>query len=250
MLISEVAALIGRGGADDRDVRNNGAEIEPFLAVELLHRDDRLAGRRIHGAALVTGVGKCVETDFGQHAGSLGGRLAMHVEQDAGRHVIGGDRIVADHLPDPRRLGGGGAGRIGAAQGALQQARLRQMIDALDAIHVAGGYRVQRGDVARMTFGVEALADRGKHGVWAAEAARRRHRDDHAVLDQAGGIGRRDELAQARLSSCGSIITTLPVFEDCNAASADASDQMPSSPVAQGWPSPRIAAWNWRSERV
>jgi hypothetical protein len=46
-----------------------------------------------------------VEADLGQHARALGGRLAVHVEQDAGRNVVGGELVVADHLPDLRRLG-------------------------------------------------------------------------------------------------------------------------------------------------
>jgi len=50
--------------------------------------------------------------------------------------------------------------------------------------------------------------------------------------------------------SFGSTATDLPDLADCNAASADVSDQTPSSPVADGWPSPWIAAWNWRRERV
>ena len=53
-----------------------------------------------------------------------------------------------------------------------QQARLGEMVDALDAAHVAGGDRMQRGEVARMAVGVEALADRRQHGVGTAEAAR------------------------------------------------------------------------------
>ena len=105
MLIGQVAALVGRGGADDRDMRRDGRKIEPLLAVELLDAHDRIAGGRVHRAALMARVGEGVEADLGQHARPLGGRLAMHVEQDAGRDIVGGDRIVADHLPDLRRLG-------------------------------------------------------------------------------------------------------------------------------------------------
>ena len=36
---------------------------------------------------------------------SLGCGLAMHVKQYAGRHVVSGDRVARDHLPDLRRLG-------------------------------------------------------------------------------------------------------------------------------------------------
>ena len=37
---------------------------------------------------------------------------------------------------------------------------LRDVVDALDAVHVAGGDRVERGQVARMARRGEALADR------------------------------------------------------------------------------------------
>ena len=58
VLVGEVAALVRRGGADDRDLRRDGSEIEPVLAVELLDlrtigslaarswRSPRGAGRR------------------------------------------------------------------------------------------------------------------------------------------------------------------------------------------------------------
>jgi hypothetical protein len=46
------------------------------------------------------------------------------------------------------------------------------VIDALDAPHVAGRDRMQRGEVAWMALGIEAFANGGQNGVRAAEAAR------------------------------------------------------------------------------
>ena len=106
VLVGEVAALVGGRRADDRNVRHDRAEIEPFVAVELLDRHDGVASRRVHGAALMPGIGESVEPNLGRHAGAFRGRLAVHIEQDAGGHVVGGDRIVADHLPDLGRLRG------------------------------------------------------------------------------------------------------------------------------------------------
>ena len=51
------------------------------------------------------GIDEGVEADLGQHARALGRGLAVHVEQDAGGDVVGGDLVVGDHLPDRRRLG-------------------------------------------------------------------------------------------------------------------------------------------------
>ena len=162
---------------------------EPVVAGEADARDDRLGARLgVHRAALVGGIDERVHADLRQHARPLRRRLAMHVEQDAGRDVVGGDRVVADHLPDERRLGGGRAGGIGAGEHAGEAAGLGEMVDALDAPHVAGGDRVQRGEVARMALGVEPRADRREHRVGAAERRGRRHRDDRAVGDQAGRL--------------------------------------------------------------
>ena len=46
------------------------------------------------------GSAKVSRPDLGQHAGPLGGGLAMHVEEDARGHVIGRDLVALDHLPD------------------------------------------------------------------------------------------------------------------------------------------------------
>jgi hypothetical protein len=56
VLIGQVAALVRRGGADDRDIRRDGRKIQPLLALELLDTDNRLArGAVVHGAALLRG---------------------------------------------------------------------------------------------------------------------------------------------------------------------------------------------------
>ena len=44
------------------------------------------------------------------------------------------------------------------------------VVDTLDAAHVAGGDRVQRRQIARMALAIEALADRLQHQIRAAEA--------------------------------------------------------------------------------
>ena len=197
VLIGQVAAFVGAGGADDGDLRRDRREIKPFLAVELFDAHDRVGRRRIHGAALLARIDERVEADLGQHARPLGGGFAVHVEQDAGRDVVGGDRVLADHLPDSRRLGRGGAGGVGAAKRLLQQAGLGQMVDALDAPHVAGGDGVQRGQVARMTLRLEARADGGEHRVRTAEAGGGGDGDDGAVGDEVCCFSGGDKLGHA-----------------------------------------------------
>ena len=96
----------------------------------------------------------------------------------------------------------------------------------------------------------EALADRGQHRVGAAEAAGRADGDDGAVGDQRRRIGRGEDCdAGHRLSLPVSTGTARPLAAASRTASAVASDQTPSSPVAAGWPSPRTAAWNRRTAR-
>ncbi len=112
MLVGEIAALVGGGGADDRDLaaRWPGRRATPRPSNAIL-RTMRRAGRGVHGAALAGGIDEGVEADLGQHARPLRRGLAMHVEQDAGGHVVGGDAVLGDHPPDLRRLGGGRAAR-------------------------------------------------------------------------------------------------------------------------------------------
>ena len=158
MFVGEVSALVGGGRADDGDLRRNGRKEQPVLAGKRDPADNRL-GRRlcVHCAAFARGIDERVHPDLGQHARPLGRRLAVHVEENARRDVIGRDRVAADHFPDRRRLGGGWTGRIGARQNARQTAGLGEMIDALHPPHVAGRDRMKGRDVARAPFGVEPL---------------------------------------------------------------------------------------------
>ena len=190
VLVGKVSPLVGRRCADDRDLRRDRREEQPFLAGEIDALDDRI-GRRlcIHRAAFVDWIDERVHTDFGQHARPLGRGLAMDVEQDAGRHVVGRDRVAGDHLPDLRRLGRRRARRIGPGENAREAPGLGEVIDALDAPHVAGGDRMQGGDVARMPLGVEARADRRQRRIGTAEPGRGRDRDDRAVGNETGGVG-------------------------------------------------------------
>ena len=105
MLIGEVAALVGRGGADDGDVGNDGRKEQPVVAGKIHAAHDRGGTRLcIHRASLMVGVDKRIHADFGQYARPLRRRLAMDVEQNARGYVVARDRVVADHFPDRRRL--------------------------------------------------------------------------------------------------------------------------------------------------
>ena len=60
---------------------------------------------------------------------------------------------------------------------------LGDVVDALDPVHVAGGDRMERGQVARVALCVEARADRGQHPVRAAEPGGGGDRDHGPVRD-------------------------------------------------------------------
>ena len=101
MFIGQVATFVCRGGANDGNVRNDVREVQPGLAIEFLPRHNRFFGSdRIHCAALADWVDKRVETDLGQHARPVRCRVPVHVEQDAGWHVIGSHPVLDEHLPD------------------------------------------------------------------------------------------------------------------------------------------------------
>ena len=169
VLERQVSALVGRGGADDGDVRGDRREEQPVLALEGDRLDDRVGrGAGVHRAALPGGIDEGVEPDLGHHARPVGGALAQEIEDDPARHVVGGDLVVPQHLPDLRRLHRGRAGRIGATDDAVDQARLGEVVDTLGAEHVAGGDRVDGGDVAGMTSCREAPTDRGEDRIGAA----------------------------------------------------------------------------------
>jgi hypothetical protein len=50
-----------------------------------------------------------------------------------------------------------------------KQAILRDVVDALDAVHVARGDRMDRGQVARVPLGLEPRAERCEHHIRAAQ---------------------------------------------------------------------------------
>ena len=185
---------------------------------------------------------------------STPGRLAaasrVQVEQDAGGHVVGGDPVVGDHLPDRRRRHRGRAARVGAGQHPGEQALLRQVVDALDAVHVAGGDRVDGGEVAGVAGAGEALADGGEHRVGAAEAARGADGDVAPSGISAAASAAERTLARAMGSASHRDLDRAAARRGVAHRQAVARDQRPSSPVAAGSPSPRTAAWNRRTRPV
>ena len=244
VLVGEVAAFVGGGRADDGDVGHDGREVQPVLPVEALLAHHRVpGGGGVHGTALLVGVDEGAHAHLRQHAGAARGRVAVHVEQDAARDVVGLDLVVDDHLPDGRHGQRRRAARVRAGEHARQQARLRDVIDALDAVHVAGGDRMQHGQPPRLAFVIEALAERPQHLVGTAEPARRADGHDVVRADERGRLRRRDDLPHAapRRSTCGTR-TREPVRHASATAMAAARERTPSSPVAAGLPAPRSAA--------
>ena len=236
VLAREVAALVGRGGADDRHLRHDGRKVEPCVAIELHLAHDRLAGGRIHCAALAVRIDERIEGGRGENAGAFGPGAPMHVKKDTRRNVVCGDGIVPDHCPDRRRRSRRRAGRIGSGQCFFEQSRLRKVVDAIDAVHVSGGDGVERGETLGMAGLAKPPADRSEYRIGTAEAARRGNSDDGIVGYQAGGIAGGDDLHHGDRQTPGSILTARPVFADSSTARAPASDHTPSAPVATGSP--------------
>ena len=143
MLIGQVPPLIRGRCADNRNIRDDGREKQPVLVLEIDFPDNRLFRReRIHRATAACRIGERIKAHFGDHAGPFRSRLPLHIEHDPRRHIIGGNVIARDHLPDLRRLPRGGAGGIGARNNLLDAARFGEMINAGNAVHVACGNRV------------------------------------------------------------------------------------------------------------
>ena len=189
MLVGKISSFVSRRCANDRYLRSDGREEQPVIAGEGDALHDRLRRRScVHGAAFVDRIDERIHSHFGQHAWPLRRRLAMDVKQDSGRHVVSRDRVAGDHLPDCRRLGRRRARRIGTGQNAGEASRLREVVDALDAPHVARRDRMKGRHVPRMTFGLEPFSDRSQHGVGATERRRRGDGDDRAVGNEAGGV--------------------------------------------------------------
>jgi len=190
LLVSQVAAFVGGGRPDNGDLGHDGLEIEPVLAVKIHVANNRRRRRVIHGAALAVRINEGIQPHLGQNAGAFGRSFPVHVKEDARGHIVGGDRVVGDHLTDQWRGGGGRTRGVGAAQGALQQPLPGDVIDALDAPHIPRRNGVQRGEVLWMTGRLEMLADGGQHRVGAAQAAGGRDGDNGLIGDESGCSGR------------------------------------------------------------
>jgi hypothetical protein len=64
------------------------------------------------------------------------------------------------------------------------------VVDAVDAVHVAGGDRVEEGQVAALAGRRVALAESAQDGIGAAEPARRADRHGRPRRDAPDGLGR------------------------------------------------------------
>ena len=195
MLHGDIAALVGRGAADDRDLGRQVREMQPGVLGEIddMHDLATAPGRRVHFAAVEARIDERVQPDLGQYSGTLGGGIARHVVEHAGGQVIGGDLVAADHLPDRRRRQRRGAARERAGDDRVDQAGPGQMIDALHAIHVAGRDRREDREAARLLFRAITLADRLQHEVRAIQPGRRADRHHRIVGNELGRIGRGDD---------------------------------------------------------
>src|SRR5262249_58740397 len=88
----------------------------------------------------------------------------------------------------------GRAAGIGAGDDALEETCAGEVVDTGDPVHVAGGDRVDRRQVARFAGGGEAVADRLEHRVWAAETAGGADGQGGAAGDERSGVLEGDDL--------------------------------------------------------
>ena len=135
-----------------------------------------------------------VHADFGQHAGLAGGRVGVHVEEDAAGEVVGLDLVGVDHLPDLRRRHRGRTARIRAGDHPLDQPRLGDMVDARRS-HTC---RRRRWDGSSSAdCGAPSAANRSPIARSIASgqprSAGRADRDGRAVGDQPGSLSQRDD---------------------------------------------------------
>ena len=75
---------------------------------------------------------------------------------------------------------------------------LRQIFHALHAIHVAGGNRVKRCNIARMPFRAKPLSQRFENKVGAAQSRRRGYGDDRIVRNAGNRCGSGNELGHQK----------------------------------------------------
>ena len=95
----------------------------------------------------------------------------MQLEQDARRDVVGLDGAVLDQRDDLGWRRRRWPARIGAGDDPLDLPRVGEVIDPVDAVHVAGGDGVEERQVAALAVGGEPGPEGREHGVRAAEAA-------------------------------------------------------------------------------
>lgn len=170
VFIGQVAMFIGGRRPDDGHVGDDIGEMQPGLAIEFASENNGFGGTLVvHRAAFADRVDEGFKAHLRQHTRTPRARVAVHVEHDPRGHVIGGDPVFDDHAPDLRHRQRGRPRRIGPGDDLRQQPVLGQMVDPLDAIHVARRDRMQRGQVARVAFGIETGADGGQHRIRAAQ---------------------------------------------------------------------------------
>ena len=101
VFISQIAAFVRRGGAQDADIRHDIGEMQPCLTTKFraLHNRRRSAAR-VHRTAFADRVNKGIKPNLGHHARLSRRHIAVHIKHDAGRHIIGGNTVFHDHPPD------------------------------------------------------------------------------------------------------------------------------------------------------
>ena len=152
VLHGDVAVLVGRGAAHQRDVDMERLEEQIVLVADLDELDEIFGGAFALLAAAVARIDEGIEPDMGDETGAARGHFAGQLREAPLRQRVGLDLVGRRHALDRRRID------QRAADHALEQAGMRQMPDAA-AGAVAEADRMHGGEIARLALAEKAFGD-------------------------------------------------------------------------------------------
>jgi hypothetical protein len=129
----DIAIAIRGSAANERHIDAERFVQQPFLAVDDDDLDQLLPGRLVQPPAVLTGVDKGAEADFGEHATAFAGNFPVQLTHHTQRQVVG------FHLAGQRQRAESGHQRPVTADDPLQQSAVGKTIDAAAVGGGAGG---------------------------------------------------------------------------------------------------------------
>jgi hypothetical protein len=149
---ADVAVLVGRGAAQERDVDVEGLVEQPLAAGQGDDVDQIVAGRGALAPTAVARIDEGVQADLGDQPGSPRSHLAHQLRQRALGKVVRLDGVGDGHVGDRRRID------EGSGDDPLQQVAMREMTDPLGGL-VAEPHGVETGERPRSSFAQEPIPE-------------------------------------------------------------------------------------------